>query len=162
LSGKKQKDPLKQIIQECGQHIYYLKYAHGQLITLFPIAANELKTFEPELVGHIDQMIFRFLRLQDAVGQKLFTRGLNALGEATESMSVIDKLRKIEKLGILGDANEWLMLRELRNEFAHDYPDEDENKAEALNELKLKIPYLIETFDAFVKYLKNSGVVGKD
>ena len=38
----------------------------------------------------------------------------------------------MEKRGILNSFDEWKRLREIRNLFAHDYPETDEEKAEAL------------------------------
>ncbi len=41
-------------------------------------------------------------------------------------MSMIDRLNRLEQLGWIPLADEWLELRRIRNEFAHDYPENPE------------------------------------
>ena len=74
----------------------------------------------------LDQFAYRFTRLQDDMGGRLFPALLGALGEEVATMSVIDRLNRLEQLGWLPLADEWLELRRIRNEFAHDYPENPE------------------------------------
>lgn len=71
----------------------------------------------------LDQFAYRFTRLQDDMGGRLLPALLGALGEEVTAMSVIDRLNRLEQLGWLQLADEWLELRRIRNEFAHDYPE---------------------------------------
>jgi hypothetical protein len=57
------------------------------------------------------------------MGGRLFPALLGALGEEVTAMSVIDRLNRLEQLGWIPLADEWLELRRIRNEFAHDYPE---------------------------------------
>lgn len=41
-------------------------------------------------------------------------------------MPVIDRLNRLEQIGWLPLADEWLELRRIRNEFAHDHPENPE------------------------------------
>ncbi|MDP3430373.1 MAG: hypothetical protein Q8R89_08590 [Desulfomicrobium sp.] len=74
----------------------------------------------------LDQFAYRFTRLQDDMGGRLFPALLGALGEEVTAMSVIDRLNRLEQLGWIPLADEWLELRRIRNEFAHDYPENPE------------------------------------
>jgi len=71
----------------------------------------------------LDQFAYRYTRLQDDVGARLMPAVLKALGEDIGHMSAIDRFARLEQLGWLPSADEWLTLRQIRNQFAHDYPD---------------------------------------
>lgn len=71
----------------------------------------------------LDQFAYRYMRLQDDLGAKLIPAILSLLGEEVASVSMLDRLARMEQLGWLPDADEWLELRRIRNEFTHDYPD---------------------------------------
>lgn len=78
--------------------------------------------------GHVrlvDQLLFRFIKLQDAVGERLVPATLAALDEPYEDWAMRDRLNRLEKLGYL-DVDDWLAWREVRNGLAHDYPDQPE------------------------------------
>ena len=48
---------------------------------------------------------------------------------------------------ILPDANEWIYIRELRNEIAHDYPLLENDVVRILNELFSKVDVLYRIYD---------------
>jgi hypothetical protein len=78
---------------------------------------------------------------------------LNYAGENIDSLSFIDKLLRVEKLGILEDANHWLNLRELRNLLTHEYPEAPELMAKYMNAALSEGGYLLsclERIKAFV------------
>jgi hypothetical protein len=47
-------------------------------------------------------------------------------------MSAIDRFNRLEQLGWLASADDWLALRQVRNQFAHDYPDSAAERFERL------------------------------
>ena len=49
----------------------------------------------------LDQLLFRFTKLQDAHGQRLIPATLAALSEPFEEWSMIDRLNRLERLGYL-------------------------------------------------------------
>ena len=69
-----------------------------------------------------DQLIYRFSKLQDSMGSRLFKQLLEALEEDIASLPFIDILYKLEKLLLLNDAKDWIMLRQTRNTVSHEYP----------------------------------------
>ena len=93
----------------------------------FPITIENFR----ELIDHVqhiayaDQVIYRFSKLQDGIGAKLFKAFLLAQGENVDK-PFLDILHQLEKLNIV-DVDEWFMLREIRNEIAHDYEENEEN-----------------------------------
>ena len=71
----------------------------------------------------LDQFAYRYTRLQDDMGARLMPAVLKALGEDIAPLSATDRFTRLEQLGWLPSADEWLTLRQVRNQFAHDYPD---------------------------------------
>ena len=79
----------------------------------------------------VDQLLFRFIKLQDTVGERLIPATLDSLGEPFEDWPMRDRLNRLEKLGYL-DRDHWLVWREVRNRLAHEYPGQPEVRFAAL------------------------------
>lgn len=79
----------------------------------------------------LDQILYRFLRLLDAVGERLLPVTLAALAEPYEDWPMRDRLDRLERLGFV-DAEKWLEWRGIRNRLAHEYPDAPELRWAAL------------------------------
>ena len=77
-------------------------------------------------LAFIDQIIYRFSKLQDIMGAKLFKSYLAAQGENVDK-PFLDILNQLEKLNIL-EVDEWFELRDIRNSIAH-HCEEDVNVA---------------------------------
>ncbi len=84
---------------------------------------SELSSYDRQL---LDQFAYRFTRLQDDMGGRLVPALLQFFGEDIAAMSMIDRLNRLEQLGWIPQEDEWLELRRIRNEFAHDYPENPE------------------------------------
>lgn len=80
----------------------------------------------------LNALIFRFSKLQDLIGVKIFRAYLDFSGFETTEKSFFDILREIEKEGIV-DIDSWSELRELRNKIAHEYPEEVDEMVESIN-----------------------------
>ena len=70
----------------------------------------------------LDQIIYRFSKLQDAVGERLVPATLGILGESIDDWPMHDRLHRLERLGYL-DAKQWIVWRAIRNSLSHEYPD---------------------------------------
>ena len=80
----------------------------------------------------LNTLIFRFSKLQDLLGSKVFRVYLDTIGFVVEEAGFFEILKEIEKEGIV-DIDTWNFLRELRNEIAHDYPEEFDERVEKIN-----------------------------
>lgn len=80
----------------------------------------------------LDQFAYRYTRLQDDMGTRLMPAVLKALGEDIAPLSAIDRFTRLEQLGWLSTVEEWLTLRQIRNQFSHDYPDSSAERFERL------------------------------
>ena len=117
---------------------------------LIPITFEEMIKMSPDNLDRLDAFRVRFCDLQDSLGNKIF-RSILAL-EEEEIGSQLDILNKMEKRQIFSSFNEWKNLRNVRNLFAHDYPDTDDQKAEALNIAHKYTFQLIEILNNVKKY----------
>ena len=101
----------------------------------FPIAEEqfaELLTNRMEL-AFADQIIYRFSKAQDTIGAKLFKAFLLYQGENVDR-PFLDILNELEKLHIV-DVEGWFVLREIRNDIAHDYEDNRDQARLILNNI---------------------------
>jgi hypothetical protein len=91
----------------------------------------------------INALVFRFSKLQDLIGSKVFRTFLEFNKFDTQDKSFLELLKEIEKEGII-DIDSWDEFRKLRNSIAHEYPGEEDETVEALELLIKKTPLLIE------------------
>ena len=104
-------------------------------------------TIKPEKRAILDAYLKRFASIQDFLGAKIFSPLLEIAGINNTKMSEV--LSNIEKENIIDSLENWIELREVRNELEHDYPEE---LKEALNDLK----YCIDNFYKIESYYLNS------
>jgi hypothetical protein len=109
-----------------------------------PFTFNTLK---PEKRAILDAYLKRFASIQDFLGAKIFSLLLELAGINNSKMSEV--LSNIEKENIIDSLENWIELREVRNELEHDYPEELQ---EALNDLK----YCVDNFEQLEMYYLNS------
>jgi hypothetical protein len=124
---------LQSALVECERHIYHLFHALTITQNFSPLTSHSFQTLSDSQIQVIDQFILRFSKLQDAMGHRLFPALLQYLGESFEERPMIDKLNHLEKFGFIEKAEQWLELRNIRNKFSLDYPDNPEKNAELLN-----------------------------
>jgi hypothetical protein len=115
--------------RECERNAYHLQRALGQLRLLLPLTGVQFQSLTDAQIQTLDQFILRFTKLQDAMGSHLFPSILEYLQEPFEERPMLDKLNRLEKLGYVDNAETWGNVRNIRNKFAHDYPDDPEKNA---------------------------------
>ncbi len=132
------------------------------------MALNEIKEFDDQLsveifedfekIKTIDTFIYRFIKLQDMMGDKLFRVFLEIIGEYRDSMSLLDVLDKLEKLGLVDDATKWMEYRKLRNKLTHEYPS---NEDEIIEGIKIAMEVFCEIdiiFNNISDYIDEKGL----
>ena len=128
-------EKLEKIFYECDKHLQRVQSSAQELESVMPLDAQRYTNLNEEQVKVLDQFLFRFSKLQDAMGQKLFKMILLYLGEEIEGKPFIDLLNLMEKLRLLENAGIWRELREDRNELAHNYEDKPEEMSLTINKL---------------------------
>ena len=126
-------DKLTETMAVCDLHYKRMMFAWGNIEKYFPLTDIILSGLSPVELAFFDQLIYRFSKLQDSMGSRLFKQLLEALEEDISGLPFIDILYKLEKLNLLDNAKEWIFLRQIRNTISHEYPFFKEVQMEELN-----------------------------
>ena len=111
---------------------------------------NDIKT--------IDAFIYRFVKLQDYMGDKLFKELLKAVLEYKDNMSMLDVLDKLEKLEIIPSEDRWLDYREVRNKLTHEYPDNEEDIIDGIKTSLVYFQEIKELVDSIENYIEQNSL----
>ncbi|NCD34910.1 MAG: hypothetical protein EOL87_16020 [Spartobacteria bacterium] len=155
-------------LRECESHVAKLRRSRRLLSEFFPLKADGFERCSEEQVEHVDQFIYRFTKLQDAMGMRLLP-SLHALLEGSVSpIPFLDVLNKLEKLQVLPSVEEWQWFGNLRNNLAHDYPESIEQTVLTLNFLFERHEQLLAMFEHVAGYAQrvlgiecNNGIVAR-
>ena len=133
-----QHSKLESAVGECDSHLARLDRGYKLLESFFPLSVAILENLDDLRVEQLDQFLFRFAKLQDAMGSRLFPAANSLISGKTEASPFIDILMSLEKYRIVEDAKLWQEFRELRNNLAHEYPENFEESVVTLNLLYQK------------------------
>jgi hypothetical protein len=103
----------------------------------------------------LDQFAYRYTRLQDDLGARLLPAALKALSEEVSTMPAIDRFNRLEQLGWLPSADEWLELRQIRNQFAHEYPETPDQRFERFQAAARAATRLLDILSGFSEKIEN-------
>ena len=120
-------------IKECNSHIEKLDRSRRLLSVFFPLDSDKFKHLDEMQIEHIDQFIYRFTRLQDSMGKRLLPSIISYIDNDFSPKAFLDILSRLEQLGIIENDIDWQFFRNLRNNLAHDYPDNIKIMVETLN-----------------------------
>jgi len=110
---------------------------------------------DPDLAERVEAFVGRFGRLQDTVGDKLLPLLLFALGE--NPSAAIDNLDRAERLGLVKSADEWMIMRNIRNQMIHEYVEDPVVLISALQTAHAFVSTLIDTADKMIAELERRG-----
>jgi len=127
------RDKLIETLAICDLHHERMMFAWGSIKKHFPLTEITLSHLSQIELALFDQLIYRFSKLQDSMGSRLFKQILEALEEDISGLPFIDILNKLEKLNLLHNAKDWIALRQTRNTISHEYPFFKEVQIEELN-----------------------------
>lgn len=141
-------------------HLKRLETASEELSKKYQIPLDE-KSYDL-IVNNIqdlafsDQIIYRYSKLQDTMGAKLFKSLLLYQVENVDK-PFLDILNQLEKMDIV-DVDEWFEIRDLRNEISHDYDNSNSVVINILNmilELKDKLKKILNSIDKIMSVKKS-------
>ncbi|MDA3799780.1 MAG: hypothetical protein PF692_11945 [Kiritimatiellae bacterium] len=145
-------------IFECNKHKEKILYALSRLKSKMPLTVQDYESISDEDESVIDQMIYRFSKLQDTMGDKLFPSLLTILGENVKPISFVDRLNRLEELELL-QAEDWMQLRRSRNEIAHEYSFNHEDVVESINIVYSDCKKLVTLYDAFLLFCEKKSII---
>lgn len=122
----------------------------------FTLAQASQLEADPDLAERVEAFVGRFGRLQDTVGDKLLPLLLAALGERTAA--AIDNLDRAERLGLIGSADQWMTMRNLRNQMVHEYVEDPVVLTSALQSGHAFVPALIAAADKMITEIEQRGL----
>jgi predicted nucleotidyltransferase len=149
---------IQKYINECQKHKLRINKSHLEVKDIFPLSSLRYKDLNDLEIQAIDQYLFRFAKLQDTIGEKLFKIIVSQYVENVEELTFLDILNKLEKIEILSSVNIWKKLRAIRNNISHQYDDEPEEMAEALNEIFAYKEELLDIFNNIEKFYKKNEI----
>jgi hypothetical protein len=117
---------------------------------------NQLEA-DPDLAERVEAFVGRFGRLQDTVGDKLLPLVLLVLGE--KASAAIDNLDRAERLGLINSADEWMAMRNLRNQMVHEYVEDPTVLASALQSGHAFVSVLVAAADRILAEIESRGLV---
>jgi len=147
---------IQDILEKINLHKKRLKLALAEIEQWDDLDSDIFEDFEK--IKTVDTFIYRFIKLQDIMGEKLFKAFLNKIGEYKNSMSLLDILDKLEKFEIIDNANRWMQYRKLRNQLTHEYPN---NEDDIIDGIKIAITSFVEIeiiLDNIIEYLSKKGL----
>ena len=133
MDNNELKDSLENAFETGYLHLKRMDFARSKVNKFLPINRDNYYLLDDEIIGFLDQYIFRFSKIQDLIGSRLFPLTLQALAEPIEDKAFIDILNRLEKLKIIDSATVWIELRKIRNDIAHEYPSNLNERIEGIN-----------------------------
>jgi len=101
---------------------------------------------EEEIKDKLDVIAFRFSKLQDLLGSKIFRIYLESINFETVNKSFLELLKELDKQGVV-DIDKWAEFRSVRNVIVPDYPYDFDEKIEAVN-------FIVKNVDELERILK--------
>jgi len=130
-------------IKESFIHIERIENVLTDLDKIYPLEVDHLEELSVDIKDKMDVLAFRFAKLQDLLGTKIFREYLAFLQYPIEDKNYLELLKELEKEKIL-NIDIWSEFRGIRNSISHDYPYEGKEKVEAINYLIKNVHYLID------------------
>ena len=148
---------LARVVRKECQHLATTdRRLFGGLFTIEKVAQLEE---DPDLAERVEAFIGRFGRLQDTVGDKLLPLLLVVLGE--KSSAAIDNLDRAERLGLIKSVDDWMTMRNLRNQMVHEYVEDSVILSSALQTGHAFVPALIEAANKMIAEIERRGWAGE-
>ena len=143
----------KEKLYECNRHCQKIEDAKEYLSNIIPLTSDSYAKIDKITSSFIDQLIFRFSKLQDSVGEYVLRNILILEKEDVKKLTFLDILNRFEELELL-KKDEWLKLRELRNEIAHEYSFNQEEVVENINLIYEKSDDLVDIYKRLSSYVE--------
>lgn len=144
-------------IEEAILHLNKIEFATSNIVHNLPLTLNRYKVAEQNTITYLDQILFRYIKLQDLMGKKMFPSVLESLDEDISDFVMKDILNKLESIGVLS-AEEWLTARGNRNGIAHEYPGKEQVVVDSINDIIYSIPMFLTIILNVMETLKKHGV----
>jgi len=138
---------IDELIKIADIHAEKINLAINRIKNIFPLNAKKIENFDESDMLYNELLISRFAKLQDYIGNVMIDEFLKITQDYSSSMTMIDKINKLEKLRIINSKEIWQDMRDARNHVSHEYPNKPELTAKYLNQIFNLAPFLIEILE---------------
>ena len=145
---------IQKYLNECDKHQLRIERAYKEIVPILPLSLKSYINLSEEHIRIIDQYLFRFSKLQGTIEEKLFPSIVDEFIEDSSRLTFVDKLNQLEKVQILDSVEEWKSLRNARNNIAHQYDDEPEEMADAINKIFAQKELLLSVYKNVKNFYK--------
>jgi hypothetical protein len=119
-------------LAECALHAAVLSEGIADASVWIPLTSNI--EIDKGMLRVLDQIAYRFAKLQDSLGEKVMPLILELAQEPVPSNATFaEKLNRLERIGAIPSADEWKKFRIVRNALAHEYPEDAVLRVSAIN-----------------------------
>ena len=119
-------------LAECTLHAEVLDKGLRDAKLWTPLSSGIV--IEDEMLRILDQVAYRFTKLQDAMGEKVLPLILELAEESiSQNATFAEKLNRLERIGAIPSAEAWKKFRVVRNALAHEYLDNPQLRVSAIN-----------------------------
>ena len=143
-------EKLNRYFEEAKKHIQKIKSAKEILQDVMPLSGESLIKLSEKEQDKLDILIFRFAKLQDLLGRKIFRSILDFSGYES-NVPFVEILSELEREGLI-EIDKWMALRDARNAIAHEYPNEEKRIVDELNFIFEEVEYLIQLTQKLEEY----------
>ena len=139
-------------VAECRLHATVLADDRGRLPMSF--SADQMSALDVEDRRSLDQAAYRFMKLQDSLGEKV-PPGILALTlePLPPEATFAEKLQRLERLGVQPPVQSWRLLREVRNSLAREYAENPALQAAALTRFMIGLSDLLCPWASVESYI---------
>lgn len=143
---------MQRALKQCDRHAQILDMALTALANLDATGQNaEIDTEQTRI---LDQLAYRFGKLQDTMGEKVLPLILEIAQEVViEHATFIEKLNQLEKMGAISSVEDWKKFRVARNSLAHEYHEQDDLKKAALEVFIVEARKLVGFYNRVKEYI---------
>lgn len=119
-------------LAECSLHAEVLEEGLVDARSRLPLSSGI--PIGKEMLRILDQIAYRFAKLQDSMGEKVMPLILELAQETVSANATFaEKLNRLERIGAIPSAEEWKKFCIVRNALAHEYPEDPELRVSAIN-----------------------------
>ncbi|MDO8454131.1 MAG: hypothetical protein Q7S59_06125, partial [Sulfurimonas sp.] len=143
---------LQSAIDEEEKHFKRFLSACKKLEVNYPFSEKTLEN--EDVVERLDQMTWRFVKIQDSIGRRLIPYVVEYHFDTIDGLTFKDMLNKLEKANIL-NAQDWNQFMILRNDIMHVYSNANK-LAETLNEIYIRKDDLYKIYSTLKTYINRN------
>lgn len=148
----KPEQSMRNCLAECALHAEVLHEGLVDAKVWTPLSSDTI--VDKEKLRILDQIAYRFTKLQDSMGEKVLPLILELAEEPLSvSTTFAEKLNRLERIGAIPSAEEWKRFRVVRNALAHEYPEDPELRASAINRFVVGAEEFSALYQSAIRYI---------